>query len=119
MRMLYGMMCEKLVGAFLNISDDEGKAADTYRLREYMDDLYGMIFTEALNNKPVDPCRRELQRMYLKNLGKVMERTFVDYPAITSLIFEQQERVKVDARKAAGKSKDYLMKAYWESLVEF
>lgn len=119
MRMLYGMMCEKLVGAFLNISDDEGKAADTYRLREYMDDLYGMIFTEVLNNKPVDPCRRELQRMYLKNLGKVMERTFVDYPAITSLIFEQQESVKADARKAAGKSKDYLMKAYWESLVEF
>lgn len=118
MRMLYGMMCEKLVGAFLSISDDEGMAEDSYRLREYMDDLYGMIFTEALNYKPVDPCRRELQRMYLGSLKKAMERTFVDYPAITSLIFEQQERVKADARKAAEKSKNYLTQAYWKSLVE-
>lgn len=116
--MLYGMMCEKLVGAFLSISDDEGMAEDSYRLREYMDDLYGMIFTEALNYKPVDPCRRELQRMYLGGLKKAMERTFVDYPAITSLIFEQQERVKADARKAAEKSKNYLTQAYWKSLVE-
>lgn len=119
MRMLYGMMCEELVGAFLDISDDEGTSENSYRLRECMDDLYGMIFTEALNYKPVNPCRRELQRMYLRSLGKAMERTFVDYPAITSLIFEQQERVKADARKAAEKCKDYLTKAYWESLVEF
>ncbi len=114
MRMLYGMMFKSLIGAFSYLAEQE--AGGDYGLREYMDDLYGMIFTEAMSYKPVEPCRRELQRVYLKGLRRAMERDFTDYPAITSLVFEQLERVKTDVRQAAKKSKDYLARAYWESL---
>ena len=119
MRMLYGMMCKQLVGSFLKMSEQEQMPECTYSLRECMDDLYGMVFAEALNGKPVNPCRRELQRMYAVNLKGAMGRDFVDNPAVTSLIFEQLERMRKDARKAAEKSRDWLTKAYWEKLSEF
>lgn len=119
MRMLYGMMCKQLVGSFLKMSEQEQMPECTYSLRECMDDLYGMVFAEALNGKPVNPCRRELQRMYAVNLKGAMGRDFVDNPAVTSLIFEQLERMKKDARKAAEKSRDWLTKAYWNEVCEF
>ena len=92
---------------------------NNYSLREYMDDLYEVIFAGTLDGSPVDPCRRELQRAYLKNLKGVMRRDFVDNPDVTSLIFGQLERIKVDAQKAVGRSKSYLTKTYWEDLSEF
>ena len=115
MRMLYGMICKQLAGSFLKMSEQEQVEECTYTLRECLDDLYGMIFTEVLNNQPVTSCRRELQRMYVASLRGVMERDFVDNPAITSLIFEQLERIKADARKAGEKGKDFMTRAYWDS----
>ena len=115
MRMLYGMICKQLAGSFLKMSEQEQVEECTYTLRECLDDLYGMIFTEVLNNQPVTSYRRELQRMYVASLRGVMARDFVDNPAITSLIFEQLERIKADARKAGKKSKDFMTRAYWDS----
>lgn len=119
MRMLYGRIFKQLVGVFLNISEQEHMEGNNYSLREYMDDLYEVIFAGTLDGSPVDPCRRELQRAYLKNLKGVMRRDFVDNPDVTSLIFGQLERIKVDAQKAVGRSKSYLTKTYWEDLSEF
>lgn len=72
MRMLYGMICKQLAGSFLKMSEQEQVEECTYTLRECLDDLYGMIFTEVLNNQPVTSYRRELQRMYVASLRGVM-----------------------------------------------
>ena len=119
MRMLYGMLLKDMVGHFSYVLENESGGRNVYRLQEYADDLYQMIFKEVETGETVSPYRKELQRMYVKCLIGGMERDFRDNPVVTSVIFGQLERLKSDAEQVIRRGTDDVVKGYWEGLVGF
>ena len=118
MRMLYGRECERLVKACLYMGRRTDDAESRYLLADYLADLYGMLFSELQTGEAVNVCRRQLQRMYVKNVRKVLAWEFLDYPEIAALLAGHLEKICKEAKNAAEKSEDYMTKIYWEDMVK-
>ena len=92
---------------------------DMYTAREYLEDVYVLVFREAETGDTVSSLRRELQRLYLEMTKSVMETDVVAEPELTALFLQHFKRVGEAAQRALERAEDEMDRAHWSYVLAF
>ena len=90
-----------------------------YTAREYLEDVYVLVFREAETGDTVSSLRRELQRLYLEMTKSVMETDVVAEPELTALFLQHFKRVGEAAEQALERAEDEMDRAHWSYVLAF
>ena len=95
-----------------------GSPEDTYGITELFADLRGGIFSELNGSQPIDAVRRNVQRAYVEQLGKLMKGNDNSGSSdISAAARAELNAVQGRAESAAGRYRAGIVRYHLEDLV--
>ena len=93
-----------------------GSANDTYLLTNLLSDIRGGIFSELNGSKEIDAVRRNVQRAYVEQLGRLMESDG-EFNDVNAAARAELRAVQSSARTSASRYRRGIIRYHLEDLV--
>jgi hypothetical protein len=107
------------------IEDETFRGNQAYTLAELMSDLRSGLWSELLNNSSVDTYRRNLQRVYLDNIGNMIanesgsnaQRAQISISDIQPMLRDELRLLKRDVERAVQNSPDRTTRIHLQDVI--
>jgi hypothetical protein len=107
------------------IEDETFRGNQAYTLGELMAELRTGLWTELRNNRPIDTYRRNLQRVYLDNIGSLIandsgsnaQRTQIAISDIQPMLRDELRMLKKDVERSVQNSPDRATRIHLQDVI--